>query len=74
MKFDMNPDLTLGKQVSISHPEGWGKGGDYNTGKQGVGPTKPGDIVHTGAGSGKWASGGPTVSVGKGSVKAAKPL
>lgn len=73
MKFDMNPDLTMGKQISISHPEGWGKGGSYDTPKQGVGPAKPENIVHTGAGSGKWASGGPEVSVGKQSVKPVKP-
>jgi hypothetical protein len=74
VKFDTNLDLTMGKQVSISHPEGWGKGGDYDTPKQGVKPMKPEAIVTPGGGSGKWASGGGTVSVGKQSVGHCKPL
>jgi hypothetical protein len=73
MKFDLNPDLTMGKQVSISHPEGWAKGGDYDTGKQGVKPQKAGNFVTTGGSQGGWASGGPQVSVGKQSVQPAKP-
>jgi hypothetical protein len=75
MKFDASPDLQMGKQVSISHPSGWGKGGDYKTPDQGVGQAKEGGIVTSGGGSsGKWARGGPEVNVGKQKVEHCKPL
>lgn len=74
VKFDLNPSLSLGKQVSISHPEGWAKGGSYNTPKQGVKPMKSEAIVTSGAGSGEWASGGGTTNIGGAAVKAAKPV
>ena len=73
VQFSVPKDLTQGKQVSISHPEPWSKGGDYTTPSQGVNEAKPQNIVTSGGGSsGKWASGGSTTNVGKQSVKAAK--
>ena len=71
VKFDASPSLTMGKQVSTSTPEAWGKGGSYTTPKQGVKPMKSDSIVTSGAGSGDWAKGGGEVTVGKQTVKPA---